>query len=141
MQALSLSTEIIRTYKASSLLRPLKALTKEVFSPKSSLYIYRYLLKKKKKHYFLSQVDICGYSHKAIYQKRKKVAACSTRESHLENTNGRMKPVSSTNKLDEKYANVQHISDPVPEHMVPARKRQKKKKMVPEIAPPLYGDP
>lgn len=47
MQALSLSTEIIRTYKASSLLRPIKALTKEVVSPKSSLYIYRYLLKKK----------------------------------------------------------------------------------------------
>lgn len=73
-------------------------------------------------------MDICGYSRIAIYQKRKKVAACSTRESRLENTNGRMKPVSSTNKLDEKYANVQHIPDPVPEHMVPARKRQKKKK-------------
>lgn len=84
-------------------------------------------------------MDICGYSHKAIYQKRKKVAACSTRESHLENTNGRMKPVSSTNKLDEKYANVQHISDPVPEHMVPARKRQKKKKWSQKSHRPCTG--
>lgn len=73
MQALSLSTEIIRTYKASSLLRPLKALTKEVFSPKSSLYIYRYLLKKKKNITFSVKWIFVGILTKLFIRKEKKL--------------------------------------------------------------------